>query len=77
MQTAPGGLLIHYLVVDHDGEVRMDPQSVQPEVDLAKFRFRIHITELSRRVMTVGSHSLHLLFHKLVSGWNRTAGDRR
>ena len=69
LERAPENVRIHYVVVDRDGEVLIDPQVRNPEVDLHTFPLRIGLTEFSRRVMARGAGSIRLLFNKLITGW--------
>jgi len=60
---------IHDVVLDYDGEVLVDPQLQQPELDLNKFKFRIQLNELNN-VAFGKSGFFQNLFHRLMNAWN-------
>ena len=61
---------VHDVVIDYDGEVLIDPQISQPELDLNKFKFRVQLTEFSKRALALGSSPLRYLYNNLVRAWN-------
>ncbi|CAN5456371.1 hypothetical protein BH11BAC1_BH11BAC1_28310 [soil metagenome] len=70
IQNAPEGTKIHDVVIDFDGEVLINPQLEHPDLDLNKFKFRIQLTEFSKRAVMKGSNSLKYLLGSLVNAWN-------
>ncbi|MEO8085914.1 MAG: hypothetical protein ABI763_03790 [Bacteroidota bacterium] len=70
IQNAPEGAKIHDVVIDYDGEVLINPQLEHPDLDLNKFKFRIQLTEFSKRALMKGSNSLKYLLTSLVNAWN-------
>jgi len=60
----------HDVVLDYDGEVLVDPQIQQPELDLNKFKFRIRLNELSGDSLKSGL--FQNLFRRLVNAWNNS-----
>ncbi len=70
IENAPQGKIFHDVVVDFDGEVLIDPQLEQPELDLNKFKFHLQLTEFSKRALEHGSKSLKNLLSNLLNAWN-------
>ena len=70
LQNAPESKIIHDVVIDYDGEVLIDPQLEHPELDLSKFKFRVQLTEFSKRALAKGSNSLKYLLTNLLNAWN-------
>jgi hypothetical protein len=65
----------HDVVVDYDGEVLVDPQLQQPELDLDKFKFRIRLNELNTAAASGKSGLFQNLFRHLMNAWNNTNGS--
>ncbi len=61
---------VHDVVIDYDGEVLIDPQLQQPNLDLNKFKFHLQLSELSKRAITAGSNHIRQLFTNLLAAWN-------
>ena len=57
---------IHHVVLDYDGEVLVDPQLEQPDLDLKKFKVHVQLRSLK---------PLHDLFQYLVNAWNDIDSD--
>jgi hypothetical protein len=55
------GKAVHDLVLDYDGEVLIDPQLEQPDLDLDKFKVHIRLQSLQ---------PLKNLFNYLLNAWN-------
>jgi len=70
IQNAPEAKNIHDVVLDYDGEVLIDPQLELPDIDLSKFKFRVQLTEFSKRALAMGSAPLRFLFNNLLMAWN-------
>jgi hypothetical protein len=70
IQNAPESKVVHDVVLDYDGEVLIDPQLEQPNLDLNKFKFRIQLTEFSKRALDMGSAPLRFLYNNLLRAWN-------
>jgi len=70
LQNAPESKIIHDVVIDYDGEVLIDPQLEHPDLDLNKFKFRVQLSEFSKRALAKGSSSLKFLFNNLLNAWN-------
>ena len=77
IQSAPEISHVHNLVVDYDGEVLIDPQLEQPDLDLNRFKFRVQLSEFSKRMIMKGSANLKFLYNKLVQAWNTGAEHQR
>jgi hypothetical protein len=52
---------VHHVVLDYDGEVLVDPQLEQPDLDLKKFKVHVQLRSLK---------PLHDLFQYLMNAWN-------
>ena len=59
----------HNLVVDYDGEVLIDPDLQQPEIDLNRFKLRITLKATGKELINRGSSWMHTLLSKLVYCW--------
>jgi hypothetical protein len=59
----------HNIVVDYDGEVLIDPDFQQPEIDLDRFKYRIQLREISKDYINRGSNRMKNLLSKLVWCW--------
>jgi hypothetical protein len=59
----------HNIVIDYDGEVLIDPDLVQPDLDLNKFKFRIKLNAIRKHYIKRGSSWLSILLNNLVKGW--------
>ena len=70
LQSAPETNHIHDVVVDYDGEVLIDPQVSQPHLDLNKFKFRVQLTEFSKRALSLSSAPLRYLYNNLMRAWD-------
>jgi hypothetical protein len=64
-QTKP----VHNIVVDYDGEVLIDPDEKQPELNLDRFKFRIKLYEMPKDYINRGSRWMKKLLHRLMDGW--------
>ena len=74
LQSASESKNIHDVVLDYDGEVLIDPQVSQPNLDLNKFKFRVQLTELSKRALSLSSAPLRYLYNNLMRAWD-SEGD--
>jgi hypothetical protein len=70
IQNAPQLKDNHDVVIDYDGEVLIDPQLQQPDLDLNKFKFRMQLNEFSKRALEMGSAPLRYLYNNLLRAWN-------
>jgi len=70
LQSASETKNIHDVVLDYDGEVLIDPQINHPHLDLSKFKFRIQLTEFSKRALSMSSAPLRYLYNNLLRAWN-------
>ena len=70
LQSAPETKNIHDVVLDYDGEVLIDPQVNHPNLDLSKFKFRVQLTEFSKRALSMSSAPLRYLYNNLLRAWN-------
>ena len=61
---------IHDLVVDYDGEVLIDPQLEQPELQPKKFKFHLQFNELTKKAILTGSNNLKALYNNLKNAWD-------
>jgi hypothetical protein len=61
---------IHNIVIDYDGEVLIDPELTQPEVDLSKFKYRVQLSTYNKAYFKRGSKWLHNLYKQLKVAWN-------
>lgn len=59
----------HNLVVDYDGEVLIDPDLQQPEIDLDRFKFRIRLQATGKDLLNRGSNWMRNLLNNLVYCW--------
>lgn len=69
LKSAPETKNVHDVVLDYDGEVLIDPQENHPQLDLSKFKFRVQLTEFSKRALMVGSAPLRYLYNNLMRAW--------
>jgi hypothetical protein len=60
-------LPVHDLVIDYDGEVLIDPQLIQPGLDLDKFKVHVQLRD--------NSH-FQKLFKFLLHAWNNRSQVR-
>lgn len=60
---------VHHIVIDYDGEVLIDPEITQPELNLDRFKFRINLYERPKNFIKSKSEKLVTLFNKLMEGW--------
>jgi hypothetical protein len=67
---------VHHIVVDYDGEVLIDPDLNQPEINLDRFKFRINLYERPKNFIRNKSRKLRDLLNNLLEGWegNTNAG---
>jgi hypothetical protein len=67
---------VHHIVVDYDGEVLIDPDLNQPELNLDRFKFRINLYERPKNFIRNKSRKLRDLMNNLLEGWegNTNAG---
>lgn len=70
LENAPQSKIVHDVVIDYDGEVLIDPQLEQPNLDLNRFKFRVQLTEFSKRALAMGSAPLRYLYNNLIRAWN-------
>ena len=73
LKSAPETKNVHDVVLDYDGEVLIDPQENHPHLDLSKFKFRVQLTEFSKRALMVGTAPLRYLYNNLMRAWNAEA----
>jgi hypothetical protein len=59
----------HNLVVDYDGEVLIDPDLEQPEIDLDRFKYRVRLQSISKDYINRGSLWMRNLLNNLVYCW--------
>ena len=59
----------HNIVVDYDGEVLIDPDLEQPEIDLDKFKLRVRLHATSKDLFNRGSLWMRNLLNNLVYCW--------
>ena len=59
----------HNLVVDYDGEVLIDPDLEQPEIDLNRFKLRIPLQATGKDLINRGSTWMRTLLDKLIYCW--------
>ena len=64
------GKKIHDVVVDYDGEVLIDPDLEQPNLDLNKFKVRVRLSDRLTNALDVQSNQLQMLFNNLQKAWN-------
>jgi hypothetical protein len=60
---------VHHIVVDYDGEVLIDPELEQPELNLDRFKCRINLYERPKNFIKSKSEKLIALFNHLMEGW--------
>lgn len=70
LQNASATKNIHDVVLDYDGEVLIDPQVSQPNLDLNKFKFRMQLTEFSKLAVSLSSAPLRYLYNNLMRAWD-------
>jgi hypothetical protein len=75
IQNSPDNRNVHDVVLDYDGEVLIDPQLDHPHVDLNKFKFRLQLSDFSKRALDMGSASLRYLYNTLLRAWNSESGS--
>jgi hypothetical protein len=75
IQGASESKNVHDVVLDYDGEVLIDPQLEHPNLDLTKFKFRVQLTEFSKRALAMGSSPLRFLYNNLLRAWNSREQD--
>jgi hypothetical protein len=63
----------HNLVVDYDGEVLLDPDLQQPEIDLDRFKLRIQLRATGKDLLNRGSHWMRNLLSNLVYCWENNS----
>jgi hypothetical protein len=61
---------VHDVVVDFDGEVLIDPQLEQPNIDLDKFKVHVKLSDRVVKELRKQSGYLKLLYNKLQKAWN-------
>lgn len=59
---------LHDVVVDFDGEVLIDPQLEQPDLDLSKFKIHIRRSQLIKEALDY--RWLKELFNNILQSWN-------
>ncbi len=59
---------IHNLVVDGDGEVLLDPDLKQPDLDINKFPFRFRLRS-PQLLLSKGSQWLSYVYEFLLTEW--------
>ena len=64
----------HNIVVDYDGEVLIDPDLQQPDINLDRFKFRISLYEMPKDYINRGSKWMKKLLNSLVEGWENNMG---
>lgn len=60
---------VHNIVIDYDGEVLIDPQLSQPEIDLNKFKYRVQLSTLGKDYLKRSSTFMQSLMQQLLFGW--------
>ena len=61
----------HAVVVDYDGEVLIDPQVNQPQLDLNKFKVKVHLSEGKLKILYSQPARLQNLFKRIMNDWNK------
>jgi hypothetical protein len=64
------GKKIHDVVVDFDGEVLVDPDLEQPNLDLYRFKVRFRLSDRLIKALNEQSGHLQFLFNNLQKAWN-------
>ena len=64
---AENDLSVHDLVIDYDGEVLIDPQLKQPELDLDRFKVHVQLR---------GHDHFQKLFNFILRAWNNRSRVR-
>lgn len=64
---------VHHLVVDFDGEVLLDPELKQPELNLDRFKIKINIYERPRDYIRNKSEKLKVLLNNLLENWEKSS----
>ena len=70
LNSVPETKIVHDVVLDYDGEVLIDPQDADPDLDLSKFKFRVQLTEFSKRALMASAAPLRYLYNNLLRAWN-------
>jgi hypothetical protein len=70
ISQAHNGKKVHDVVVDFDGEVLIDPDLEQPNLDLNKFKVHVRLSDRLTRALNVQSNHLRSLFESLNKAWN-------
>jgi hypothetical protein len=60
----------HDVVVDYDGEVLIDPELEQPNLDLNKFKIHLRLSDRFIRALNMQSKQLKNLYSNLQKAWN-------
>ena len=60
---------VHEVVVDFDGEVLVDPQLRQPNLDLNKFKVHLQFSEHAGKALSLGTKRLKELLNSLLDDW--------
>lgn len=60
---------VHNIVIDYDGEVLIDPELSQPEIDLNKFKYRVQLSTAGKDYLKRGSTFIQHLMEQLLFGW--------
>lgn len=60
---------IHHIVVDYDGEVLIDPELQQPDLNLDRFKFKVNLYDRPKNFIKSKSNKLRALFNSLMAGW--------
>jgi hypothetical protein len=61
---------VHDVVVDYDGEVLLDPELEQPNLDLNKFKVHVRLSNSLIEALQMPSNHLRSLFNNLQQAWN-------
>jgi hypothetical protein len=61
---------VHDVVVDFDGEVLIDPELEQPNVDLDKFKVHVRLSNYAINAIQKQSGYLKALYRKIEKAWN-------
>jgi hypothetical protein len=66
---------LHNLVVDYDGEVLIDPQILQPELEVSKFKVLLKLSDPSMKMIGDKKSCLRNLLNIILKAWyNGEAG---
>lgn len=60
---------LHNLVVDYDGEVLIDPQIQQPELEVNKFKVLLKLSDPCMKMLSDKSASLRNLLNIILKAW--------